>query len=72
MTLLAGDPTAIGSVVALRAEGVLALNGTPTSDAHWVQSTVTVTVADGRLTIDNAPGAIRNLINFIEVLQILP
>jgi fibronectin type 3 domain-containing protein len=72
VTLLAGDPTAIGSVVALRAEGVLAPNGTPTSDAHWVQSTVTVTVADGRLTIDNAPGAIRNLINFIEVLQILP
>ena len=72
VTLLAGDPTTIDSVVALNAEGVLALSGTPTADNHWLQNTVTVTVADGRLTIGSAPGAIHNLIDFIEVLQILP
>ena len=72
VTLLAGDPTAIDSVVALNAEGVLALSGTPTADNHWLQNTITVIVADGRLTIGSAPGAIHNLINFIEVQQILP
>ena len=72
VTLLAGDPPAIDSVVALNAEGVLALSGMTTAENHWLQSTVTVIFADGRLTIGSAPGAIHNLIDLIEVLPILP
>jgi hypothetical protein len=67
--LAAGDPSAIDSVFAIDAEGVLALSGTPTAASHWIENTITVTVTDGRLTISNAPGAINNKIDFIDITQ---
>jgi Legume lectin domain len=68
--LAAGDPSAIDSVFAIAAEGILALSGTPTTANHWLENTVTVTVTDGRLTISNAPGAKNNKIDFIDITQI--
>jgi hypothetical protein len=68
--LAAGDPSAIDSVFAIDAEGILALSGTPTTTNHWLENTVTVTVTDGRLTISNAPGAKNNKIDYIDITQI--
>jgi fibronectin type 3 domain-containing protein len=68
--LAAGDPSAIDSIFAIDAEGVLALSGTPTAAATWIENTVTVAVTDGRLTIKNAKGAVNNKIDFIDITQI--
>jgi hypothetical protein len=46
---------------------VLAVNGRPTSANRWIDSTVTVTVSDGRLSVSNATGATNNKICFIEI-----
>jgi hypothetical protein len=68
--LAAGDPSNIDSVFAIDTEGILALNGTPTTTNHWLENTVTVTVTDGRLTIRNAPGSKNNKIDYIDITQI--
>src|SRR5437016_2206349 len=54
--LVAGDPSYTNSIYKFNADGVLVLSGTPSSSAHWVEGTKTVTVSDGRLTITNASG----------------
>jgi len=46
---------------------VLAIDATPTSATRWIDNTVTVNVADGRLTVTNASSASNNKICFIEV-----
>lgn len=65
--LVAGDPIAVNSVYKFNLEGQLALSGTPTKTALFVESTMAVTVADGRLTLSNAAGAANNKIAFIEI-----
>jgi glucose/arabinose dehydrogenase len=64
---VAGDAGFIDSVFRVQVEGVLAVSGAPTSTTHWIEGTVTVNVADGRLTISNGSGASNNKICFIEV-----
>ena len=54
--VVSGDPSHIDSVFRTNVEGVLTINGTPTSATRWFDNTVTVTVTDGRLTITNATG----------------
>ena len=68
--VVSGDPSHIDSVYRLLAEGVLAINATPTSATRWFEGTVTVPVTDGRLTISNATGASNNKINFIDVTAV--
>jgi glucose/arabinose dehydrogenase len=68
--VVAGDPTRTNSVYRIDAEGVLAIDGTPTAGNLWFDNTVTVTVTDGRLTITSAAGAQNNRINFIEVTEV--
>ena len=65
--LVAGDPTSTASVYRLAAEGVPVLSGTPTTTRRWVDSTATVRVTDGRLTLTNASGAVNNKLAFLEV-----
>jgi hypothetical protein len=65
--LVAGDPTYFGSVMRIAVEGVLTVSGTTTSAARWLDGTSSVTIADGRLTIRNAPGAGSNKICFVEI-----
>jgi hypothetical protein len=62
-----GDPVYVNSVYRLNVEGVLAVDGTPSEGAHWLEGTVEVTVADGRLTLSNADGAVNNKIAFVEI-----
>ncbi len=65
--LVAGDATYSSSVYKVNAEGVLLVNGTPTTAKRWIEGTATVTVNDGRLTLTNASGAVNNKLNFIEI-----
>jgi hypothetical protein len=65
--VISGDPVSNDGVFRTTVEGVLAVNGTPTTSARWVAGTVTITVADGRLTIRSGSGATNNKICFVEI-----
>ena len=65
--IVAGDAGFFDSVFRTNVEAVLAVNGTPTSANRWIDSTVTVTVSDGRLSLSNATGASNNKVCFIEI-----
>ena len=67
VTLVAGDTNYTDSVYRTNVEGVLALNGTPTSNARFIQGSISVNVTDGKLTVSNASGASNNKINFIDI-----
>jgi len=53
-------------VFKINVEGVLTVNGTPTSATHWIEGTQTVTVNDGKLTVSGANGNDNNKICFID------
>jgi hypothetical protein len=55
--------------VAIAAEGFLAVSGTTSSAVRWLEGTVTVTVADGKLTISNASSTTANEICFVEITR---
>ena len=65
--LVAGDAGFYDSTYRITAEGVLILSGTPTSAGRWIEATATVTVTDGRLTIDNGAGSHNNKVCFVEI-----
>ncbi len=65
--IVSGDASHFDSVFRVAAEGVLTVNGTPTTSVRWIEGTQVVTVSDGRLTITNAPGAQNNKISFLEI-----
>jgi CSLREA domain-containing protein len=65
--LVAGDAQYFDSVYKINVEGVLTVNGTPTSGNRFVEGTKTVTVTDGKLTISNADGSKNNKIDFVEI-----
>jgi glucose/arabinose dehydrogenase len=65
--IVAGDPSYFGSTFAISAEDIAAVSGTTTSAARWLDATVTVKVADGRLTLRNGGAATSNKICFVEV-----
>jgi hypothetical protein len=69
--LVAGDAGYFtGNIYKISIEGTLAINATPTSSNRWAESTITVSITDGRLTINNATGAANNRICFIDVQQL--
>jgi glucose/arabinose dehydrogenase len=65
--LVSGDPSQVNSVFRVNVEGVLVVNGTPTSATRWIEGTATVTVSDGRLTVSNAIGASNNKVNYLDI-----
>jgi len=65
--VVAGDAGAFDSTYAINVEGVLTVNGTPTSATRWISGTKTVTVTDGRLTLSNGSGANNNKVCFIDI-----
>jgi glucose/arabinose dehydrogenase len=65
--IVSGDADSYDSVFRIAAEGVLVVNGTPTSANRWVGGTATVSVADGRLTLTNGTGSSNNKICFVEI-----
>jgi N-acetylneuraminic acid mutarotase len=67
--LVTGDGTASGrSQVELN--GAVALDGKSTSKSPWIESTVTVTVTDGVLTLTNGPKAKINRLAYIDIAQV--
>ena len=65
--VVAGDAIAFDSIYRINVEGVLTVNGTPTSGSRWVSGTKTIAVSNGRLTINNGAGASNNKICFIDI-----
>jgi glucose/arabinose dehydrogenase len=65
--VVSGDASNFDSVFRMTVEGVLAVNGTPTTSTRWIEGTVTVTVSDGRLTIRSGSGASNNKICFVDI-----
>jgi hypothetical protein len=68
--VVSGDPANFDSVYRISVEGTLAIDATPNSTTRWFEGTVTVLVADGRLTVGNAPGANNNKVNYIDVWRV--
>jgi hypothetical protein len=65
--LVGGDPSQVNSVFRVNVEGVLVVNGTPTSAIRWIEGTATVTVSDGRLTVSNGSGASNNKVSYLDI-----
>ena len=65
--VVAGDPASSYGTFRIAVEGVLTVDGTPTTTSRWVEGTATVTVADGRLTISSYAGATGNKLCFVEI-----
>lgn len=68
--IVAGDAIKYDSIYGLTAEGVTAIEGVPDTSNRWLDSTVTVNVTDGRLTINHAPGSSNNKISFVEINEV--
>jgi hypothetical protein len=68
--LVAGDPQYFDSVYKINVEGVLTVNGTPSSGNRFITGVQTVSVSDGKLTVTNASGAVNNKINYIEITPV--
>jgi probable HAF family extracellular repeat protein len=67
--VVAGDPSNVDSTYRITVEGQAAVSGTPTAAQHWFEGTVVVTVADGRLTITNGPGAVNDKLDYVDVIR---
>ncbi len=66
--IVAGDAQHVDSTIRINVEGLLAINGKPTTSARWIDRTVMVTVSDGQLSITNATGAVNNKICFVDIM----
>jgi beta-galactosidase len=65
--LVAGDSSFIDSTHVIDLEGRIALQGVPTTSAPWIESTVRVTITDGRLTVSADVSGKNDKIAYIDV-----
>lgn len=70
--VVAGDPTVFNSAIRISAEHVIVTEGATTSEQRWFDGTTIVSVTDGALTLQSAPGAVDNKLNFIEIVRVEP
>lgn len=70
--LAAGDPAQPSGTYRIKAEGVLLLDGVPSSSNRWVEALGTVVVTDGRLTLSNDSGAVSNRLAYLEISAVEP
>jgi hypothetical protein len=68
--LVAGDPAYYDSLFRIAAEGVVVIDGRPTSATRWLTGSARVRVSDGRLTITSAAGADNNKLNAITITAV--
>ncbi|MBA3710229.1 MAG: putative Ig domain-containing protein [Planctomycetes bacterium] len=68
--VVCGDPSYFDGSFALDVEGVRAVTGRATAAVPFVEGTVRIQVADGRLTLTNGSGSYNTKICSIEVLQV--
>ena len=69
--LVCGDGAYADGVHRLAVEGVLVVDGTADASHRWFTGTQTVTVADGRLTITCATGAVNAKLCLIDITAVL-
>jgi hypothetical protein len=67
--IASGDAGFFDGVFRINAEGMLVVNGTPSSTKPWVEGTAIVNVSDGKLSLTSATGAVNNKICFIDISQ---
>jgi hypothetical protein len=67
--VVAGDPVFVDSTHRLTVEGVVVVDGTPTTAAPWLDRTATVMVIDGRLTLRSAAGGLNSKVCFLEATR---
>ena len=65
--LVCGDGAYANSIFRIAAEGVLVVDGTPDATTRWFEGTQMVSVADGRLSVTCATGAVNSKLCLIEV-----
>jgi lysophospholipase L1-like esterase len=68
--IVAGDPLDKTAYYRIRAENTMVINGRANNRTRWKDATTVVNVSDGRLTISAVKGAIRNKINFIDIIGV--
>jgi hypothetical protein len=66
--VVSGDAKFFDGVFRTTVEGVLTVNGRPTTSARWVEGTSSVAVLDGALTVRSATGAVNNKLCFIDIV----
>jgi hypothetical protein len=67
---VSGDAWYFNSVFRLDVEGMLAVNGTPSSNTRWLDGTVKVNVTDGKLTVRSAAGAQNNKLCSLQIAEV--
>ncbi|HEV8293636.1 MAG TPA: carbohydrate-binding protein, partial [Tepidisphaeraceae bacterium] len=67
--IVAGDPLEAGNIYRIKAEKTTVIDGKSTARRRWLEGTSIVKVSDGKLTIVGLKGAVRNKINFIDIIQ---
>jgi N-acetylneuraminic acid mutarotase len=70
--VVAGDPKVYNSAIRISAEHVIVAEGATTAADRWVDGTTTVSVTDGALTLESAPGAVNNKLCFVEIARVNP
>jgi lysophospholipase L1-like esterase len=70
--IVAGDAKDTGNVYKIKAENTVVVNrAIPVgSKSRWAAGTAIVTVKDGRLSLAAAPGAVRNKLCFVDIVQV--
>jgi len=66
--IVAGDADFYNSTYKIAGEGIVVINGTPTSSTRWLEGTASVKVNDGKLTVTNGSNSQNNKICFIEII----
>ena len=68
--VVAGDASNFNGTYKINVEGVLTVNGSPTTNVRWLEGTSNVTVTNGLLTVSNANGAKNNKVCFLEITPV--
>jgi hypothetical protein len=68
--LVSGDANSFSGVFKTTVEGVLIVDGTPTTGQRWLEGWRDILVVDGRLTVASAAGAQNNKLNFIDIIPL--
>ena len=68
--LVCGDANSFSGVFKTSVEGVLIVDGTPTTSRRWLEGWQDIFVSDGRLTVTSAAGAANNKLNFIDIIPL--
>jgi len=65
--MVCGEPTRFDGTYRFNVETVRACDASPTTTNRWVDTTVIVSVTDGKLSVTNAVGASNNRLAFLDI-----